>query len=391
MNEGAIQSKGKVLFLATVPSMIVTFNLRNIRMLQEMGYEVHAACNFKDLSAWTEEKIQEYRHILTDMSVVIHQIDFPRKPWHPILVYRSYRQIRDLLKKEQYVMMHNQSCVSGIIGRIACHGLNLKILHTEHGFYYFKGGPLINWIFYPFDRFCGSFTDVLFTINKEDYTFAKKYIKPYLVEYIPGVGVNTEYFRDTVIDRSKMRQELGIPKDAFVVLSAGELNQNKNHVVIIEAIAEINNPNIYYVICGEGVEHENLKIKAKKLGIAEHLILTGIVKNINEFYKMADIFAFPSKREGLGLAAIEAMASGLPLICSNKNGINDYAEQGKTGYICEPNDVEGYSKGIMSFYSSTKRREQVGQYNIRHAKPFDFHNTDMIMKENYENVLLYKK
>ena len=380
-------NKKKVLFLATVPSMIVSFNLRNIEMLKEMGYEIHAACNFHDHSAWTEEKLLEFQNKLNEMSVVMHQINFPRKPWHPMLLLSSYFQIRKLLKREKFDLMHNQSCVSGIVGRIACHGIDIKILHTEHGFYYFKGGPWINWIFYPFDRICGCFTDALFTINKEDYTFAQKFIKPKRVIYIPGIGVNTEFFHSTVIDRCAMRKYLGIPSDAFVVLSAGELNKNKNHIVILEAIKRIKYSNIYYVICGEGCERGNLMKRAEEMGMQDHFILTGLVKNINEYYKMADVFAFPSKREGLGLAAIEAMAAGLPLICSNKNGINDYAEQGKTGYLCEPDDIDGFSDAITRFYESKSLMESISKYNSNRAKLFDNRKSDDIMKKTYNLIL----
>ena len=387
MNGGFIQSKGKVLFLATVPSMIVVFNLRNIRMLQEMGYEVHAACNFKDLSAWTEEKIQEYRHILTDMSVVMHQIDFPRKPWHPLLVCRSYRQIRDLLKKEHYTMMHNQSCVSGIVGRVACHGLNLKIIHTEHGFYYFKGGPLINWLFFPFDKICSCWTDSIIVINHEDYNFAKHYMSAKNYVYIPGVGINTKFFSNTIVDREKMRNQLRIPANAFVVLSVGELNINKNHSVILKAISELNHDDIYYVINGEGSERDNLIKLSDKLGMGKRFILTGNVKNVNEYTKMADVFAFPSKREGLGLAAIEAMAAGLPIITSNKNGINDYSIDGVTGFKCEPDDIDDFAKAILKLYNSNELRERMGVHNCYYSFKFDISKVDEIMLKTYNELL----
>ena len=380
-------SSNKVLFLATVPSMIISFNLRNIQMLQSMGYEVHAACNFKDRSAWTQEQLDSFKDIFSQHSVVMHQVDFPRKPYHPILLRRSYCQIKKLLKKENYAMMHNQSCVSGILGRVACRKLDTKIIHTEHGFYYFKGCPAINWIYYPFDKLCSQWTEAFVTINKDDFRFAQTHMKAKSYWYIPGVGVDTSRFRNTVIDRAAMRKTWHIPSEATVILSVGELNSNKNHIVIIDAISKMNISDVYYIVCGTGVEREHLLLQAKVCGLEERVILTGNVDNVNEFCKMSDIFAFPSKREGLGLAAIEAMASGLPLVASNKNGINDYAEDGKTGFLCDPTDVDAFAESLKRLIDDSQLRRKMGEYNTEKAKEFDNIKADEIMLNMYHEVM----
>lgn len=376
-----------VLFLATVPSMIVAFNTRNIKILQEMGYSVHAACNFKDRSAWTDDQVSEMMDKLTKMQVTMHQVDVPRKPWHPILLLKAYAQIKRLAKENTFYMMHNQSCVSGIIGRIALRKKIPIIMHTEHGFYYFKGGPLLNWVFYPFDKLCSKWTDELVVINRDDYKFSNEKLKAKHVTYIPGVGIDTEYYYKTIIDRKSKRKEFGIPEDAFVVLSVGELNENKNHAVIINALSKIEDSNIYYVICGEGIEKERLVKLSQGLGLEGRVILNGMRHDVNEFIKMSDIFAFPSKREGLGLAALEAMAGGLPLICSNKNGINDYAKDGVTGYMYDPEDVDGFAEGIKCLKESSELRAKFGEINTKKAQEFGEEAVDNIMRSCYARLL----
>ena len=379
--------KKNILFLATVPSMIVAFNMRNIKMLQDMGYTIHAACNFYENSAWTDEQLEEYRNILRENSVKMHQIDFPRKPYHPISLVKSYFQTKSLLKKINFQMIHNQSCVSGILGRIACRKYDMKVIHTEHGFYYFKGGPLFNWIFYPFDRLCSYLTDAIVTINKDDTIFAEKHMRAKKVVYIPGVGIDIDFYQNTVIEKGAMKEKLGFPKNSFVVLSVGELNENKNHSAILRAIRKIDKQDIYYVICGEGTERENLLKLAKEFGMEKNLFLMGQRDDVNEFYKMADVFAFPSKREGLGLAALEAMASGLPLVTSNKNGINDYAENELTGYMCSPEDISSFSEAILKLYKNTELREIFSVYNIEKVKGFSQKKTDEIMLKLYKDIL----
>lgn len=376
-----------IMFLATVPSMIVAFNSRNIRMLQEMGYTIHAACNFNNRSAWTDEEADKLVRQLQAMNVKLHQIDISRKPWHPLALVKSYKQIKKLVRGNTYCMMHNQSCVSGIIGRIAYRKSGMKIIHTEHGFYYFKGGPLINWIFYPFDKLCSRWTDVLITINKDDYEFSKKHMRAKRCVYIPGVGIDTAYYHDTAINRAAFRARLGIPENAFVIISVGELNENKNHRVIIEAVSQLNAPEAYYLICGEGSAHEQLQRLIQERQLEGKVILTGNVNNVNEYLKAADVFVFPSKREGLGLAALEAMASGLPLLCSNRNGINDYAQNGETGYMYEPDDVDGFSEGITKLMENESLRRKFGAYNSERAKQFGREAADTIMKKTYMEVL----
>lgn len=380
-------NKGNILFLATVPSMITKFNTRNILMLQEMGYKIHAACNFQDRSAWTDEEAENIRKKLLDLNVILHQIDFPRKPYHPILLIKSYRQLVKLIKTEDFKMIHNQSCVSGILGRFCCRKKNIKMIHTEHGFYYFAGGPIYNWIFYPFDKICSKWTDALITINKDDYEFAKKHMYAKRTVYIPGVGIDTEYYGKTEIDKGKMRETLNIPQNAFVVLSVGELNKNKNHEIILRAIAAMHKSDVYYVVNGEGELREYLLGVAKSLGMSDRFILTGNVKNVNEYYKMADIFAFPSKREGLGLAALEAMAAGLPLVTSNKNGINDYAKDGITGFMIEPLDENGFKEAINKLYESENLREETGKNNVELVKDFSEQRTDEIIMSVYKDVM----
>jgi glycosyltransferase involved in cell wall biosynthesis len=208
------------------------------------------------------------------------------------------------------------------------------------------------------------------------------------VVYIPGIGIDTDYYENTVIDKDKKRGEFGIPMNAFVILSVGELNQNKNHIVIINAIEKLNNENIYYVICGEGTEKNSLLSIIEEKKLDRQVVLTGLRYDVNEFYKMADLFAFPSKREGLGLAALEAMASGLSLVTSNKNGIKDYAKDGETGYMCEPDDVDAFAEAIKKMMSSQELREEFGQHNKTVAKDFGEITVDKIMKQIYIDVMI---
>ena len=128
-----------------------------------------------------------------------------------------------------------------------------------------------------------------------------------------------------------------------MVLSVGEVNKNKNHKVGIEALARMNDTNVYYVICGRGPLMEAHRELAKELGVESRVILTGYRTDVVDFYKMADVFLFPSFREGLPVAVIEAMASGLPVIATRIRGSNDLVQQGA---LLQPTDADGMAKAI---------------------------------------------
>lgn len=159
------------------------------------------------------------------------------------------------------------------------------------------------------------------------------------VEKIPGVGVDVSRFKDCNVTKAEKRKELGIPENAFVLLSVGELSSRKNHQVVIKALGEIEDSSIYYVIAGQGEDYENYKRLADDVGIGNRLILLGARTDVDELCVAADVFVHPSVREGLGIAPLEGMAAGLPLISSYVNGIKDYTEDGVSG-VCVQNPLD---------------------------------------------------
>ena len=212
---------------------------------------------------------------------------------------------------------------------------------------------------------------------------AKSNFKAEKVEYIPGIGIDLTKYNSVEVDRDLKRSELLLPLDSFVVLSIGELNRNKNHEVVIKAIAKINNTDIHYVICGEGPLNGYLKNLSKNLGIENQVHLLGYRKDIDEICKASDIFVFPSLREGLGMAALEAMACGLPIITSNVHGIVDYSINGENGYNCSPLDINSISNGIEKLCGNTELISKFSKKNEQVIQNFTFEKTSEIIMRIY--------
>ncbi|GAA6325827.1 glycosyltransferase family 4 protein [Fusobacterium ulcerans] len=377
--------KEKVLILASVASMIDQFNIPNIKLLQNIGYEVHVACNFEKGSSCSFEKIQILKELLKKLNVKYYQINFERNILKIGNNLKAYKEVKNILIENKYKFLHCHSPIGGVIGRIAGHRTQTKVIYTAHGFHFFKGAPLINWIlYYPIEKYLSKYTDVLITINQEDYKRAQIFSAK-KVKYIPGVGIDIEKIKNIKVNKKEKRAEFGLNEENIVLLSVGELNKNKNHSVVIKALAKINNPNIYYLICGQGNLKGELLNLAKKLNLEKNVKLLGFRKDIYEICKISDIFIFPSRREGLGLAALEGMCSGLPLISSNIHGIRNYTENERTGYCVNRFDVSGFEKAIKKLGFNRELRQKMGNYNRKIVKKFDIHKVNKIIKNIYNN------
>ncbi len=371
--------------LASVASMIDQFNMSNIDLLQKMGYDVDVACNFKEGNTCSDKRIGKLRKRLAEMQVRCYQIDFARNIKHMRQNMRAYRQVEELMQREHYAFCHCHSPIGGVVARIAGHQTKTKVIYTAHGFHFYKGAPLLNWLFYyPVEELLSHWTDVLITINHEDYELAQKKFKMKKLVYVPGIGVET--YREDLSQESKnaKRDELGIPRDAFMITNAAEFTSNKNQKTIIEAIEKLNNPNIYFVMCGIGEKKEELECYVRKHGLGEHIRFLGFRNDLHEILQTSDCFVLSSFREGLSVALMEAMAEGLPVICGRIRGNVDLVEDGKGGLLVEAGCVQQYQKAIDTLYQNrTSSNLMMGAYNKCKIEKFGIDSVLNDMREIY--------
>lgn len=381
----------KVLIVASVVSFIEWFNKENIEFLKnDLECEVHIACNFDYMDDTDVNKTRIYIKRLKDDGFFLHNILFSRNPIS-VENFRCYKELKSLIEKDNFDLIHCHTPSVSIITRMAGRRARKNgtiVMYTCHGFHFHNSSSIKNWlIYYPFERFFSRYCDYLITINKEDYNRAKKfYCKN--VRYIPGVGVDINKIKNLDIVKKDKKESIGVPSDKILIISVGELIERKNHEVIIRALARINDPNIFYAIAGKGPLEKYLINLSKELHIENNIILLGFRTDVFELYHAADISAFPSKIEGLGLAGIEAMAAGVPLISSNVHGILDYVIEGETGYSINPNNVEGFSVAIKKLVDDKYLRERISENCIKVVDPFDLSNALNVMWNIYKEILL---
>jgi glycosyltransferase EpsD len=375
----------KVLFTATVvKTHINVFHIPYLKMMRNMGYKTYVAAK-NDFE--NETCVIPYCDDFTD-------IEFRRNPFSATNL-KAYKKLRELIERERFDLIHCHTPVASILTRVASISARkkygTKVIYTAHGFHFFKGAPLKNWLlYYPVEKICSYFTDVLITINREDYALAKRKMKAKRIEYVPGVGLEMQKFTNTVVDRAAKRRELSIPEDAMVLISVGELNHNKNHEVVIKALAQFIQEDLHYLIAGGGYLLAHLQSMAEELGIADRVHFLGYRNDIAGLYIASDICVFPSMREGLPVALMEAMACGMPVVCSNIRGNTDLIDE-KGGVLFEPTDIDACRSALEKVIENEELRKSMEEWNAEQVKRYDCSVVNAQIKQIYENALNIKR
>lgn len=346
----------KALIITTVSGFVPQFEMNNVKILQKLGYEVHYASNFKNPFYGKDNSR------LKNTNIFCHQVDFERSPYKLKSNWNSYKQLMRLEKENSFDLVHCHTPMGGALGRLVFgRDKRCKCVYTAHGFHFFKGAPLKNWLlYYPIEKWLSKYTDVIITINKEDYKRAKGFYAK-KVEYVPGVGIDTGKFRKDELIRNKIRKKYGLHEDTIILLSVGELNKGKNHKAVIKALRHMDR-NICYFICGKGNERKYLEGLVKRMNLEDRVFLLGYVRDIYKVYQLADIFVFPSLREGLPVSLMEAMSCGLPCIVSNIRGNRELVKPKKGGVLLD----SFYSKALEKALKKVKKN--MGGYNRRKIK-----------------------
>lgn len=385
-----ISCSKRVLMYASVASMIDLFNMDNIHILQSLGYQVDVACNFKQGSITSDDRIDEFKNELLEKGINIYDIPIPRSVFRIKEIFRSYFITKKLYEKNNYDIIHCHSPIGGVISRLASidfrkHGM--KVLYTAHGFHFFKGAPIKNWIiFYPIEKLCSYFTDVLITINREDYEIANKNFSAKKVRYVPGIGVHVDDIQNQKVDIKKLRSEFGIDVNDFLIVSIGQISIRKNQKIIIEALSEIHDESIKYIIIGFGELEKDLKELVIKLGLNDRVFFAGYRKDAKKLLHIANLFAFPSLQEGLPASLMEAMAVGMPIIASNIRGNNDLIIDGQNGYLFHCMDVAGFRNGILKIKNNKQLQQEMIKQNKKRIINFDVNLVKKDMYEIYKNL-----
>ena len=371
----------KILYVASkVKLHINLFHTPFFKKLNEDGYEVHV-CASNDYANKDE--------CVIPWCDVFHEVHFHRIPIHPRNV-AAYFKLRRIINKEGYDIIHCHTPIGGALTRIAARRVRkngCRVIYTAHGFHFYKGAPPLNWIiFYTAERLLARFTDIIITINQEDYIRAVKFKKCEVVK-MNGVGIDvSEFSKKNDIDRLKIRRDIGIPADSCVLIFAGEMSYRKHQDFLIKVLKRIDNDlNIHLILAGEGGYLEKYKLKAVEAGVEKRVHFLGFRSDINRLMYASDIYVSASRQEGLPVNIMEAMASGLPIVCFDIRGNNDLVLDGLGGMLITLDDTEEFAAQIVELSTNEKKRRSIIEFNRVRVLAYE---REMILQETMD---IYRK
>jgi glycosyltransferase involved in cell wall biosynthesis len=365
----------KIMMIATTDNMIWQFMLPHIKHLQAMGNEVECVC--AKTGFWFDELKEKH-------NLIVHEIDFGRNPLK-VKNFKAYKKLKELQKERNFNLIYSQQPVGGMMGRLIGKKFKIPVIYTAHGFHFFKGCPFINKVIYkPVEKWLSKYTDVLITINEEDYQNALQ-MKAKQVFKINGIGIDTNKIKVEDFDRIAFKQELGLKPEDKVILTVSEINENKNYITMLQTIKQLvqDDKNIKFVSCGTGVWREKIQDYAKELEIQDNVIFLGYRKDVGKIMQISDLFFHASFREGLTLSVMEAMSFGLPCVVSNVRGNRDLIVDGKGGFVVEPTDADRFADKIALILNNADMYSQFGEFNKEESKKYTVANVTKQLEEIY--------
>lgn len=361
----------KKILLTCTDLMAVQFFTEHIKFWHENGYYIDLVCS--PVGGRVDDLVEFFGNIRNGS---IKTVALNRSPFK-ISNLKGFLQLRKIAKKEHYDIVVTNEPVMGVLTRLAfADKRETKVIYIAHGFHFYKGGPKLSGSVYKIiESLTAHFTDILVTINKEDFQAAKKFRlrKNGMVHHIPGIGVNTSrFYKSSDDERAVIRKELGLSEGDFAVAVVGELNDNKNQDVIIKAIASLKDecPGLKALFMGTGEKADCLMKLCNQVNADDRIQFLGYRSDVDRILSACDLGISASIREGLGLNLIEEMASGLPIVASENRGHKDVVTE-DCGILVQPTSVDEFAKAILTYYKSSEKCEAASKNNLERCKQFD--------------------
>ena len=368
----------KVLYVTTVSRTINAFLIPHINMLLDNGYEVHCACS---IDKPVDKELQR-------RGVKIFEVPFSRNPLG-IGNIKAFIKLEELQRINDYDIVHVHTPIAAIYGRLLKLNFpSLRIIYTAHGYHFLKGGSKLGWIlYYPIEKIMAKFTDVTININKEDYEITKEKLKHKKCYLLNGVGLDLDKYKKlSSKEIQEKRKEFGIKDKDFVVLMIAEINKNKNHIQLINAMDILKDkyPNIKVLCIGDGTLKESLEKQIILRNLQNNIFMLGYRLDVNKLINISDIGILLSHREGLPRNIMEFMACGRKVIATDIRGCRDIVCNYNVGTLVKVGDYEETARAIEKYYILNNKSFEVSE----EIKKYDIETINSELLKIYEDVQL---
>lgn len=366
-----------ILYVTTVSRTINAFLIPHIKKLIEMGHNVEIACNID----------HEFSNEISMSNIKYHVIDFSRNPLNPINL-KAYAQIKKLAIQNQYDLIHVHTPIASFLTRMATRKLGCVRVYTAHGFHFYKGASIINWlIYYPMELIASRWTDAIITINNEDFELATKKFKSKKnkIYKINGIGIDLKEYASSMSSKVDLREDLGIDNSTFIITVIGELIPRKNHKQILETLNQLKNEslNIKVLFAGDGPLKNEFEKYIKDNELDRLVSLLGYRNDITNLIQVSNLIALFSLQEGLPRNLMEGMSAGKPVLCTNIRGNNDLVQHEENGLLVGLNDISDTKEAILKLYFNRDLCQKLGHQGMVKVKKYEIENVLLQMENIY--------
>jgi glycosyltransferase involved in cell wall biosynthesis len=294
----------------------------------------------------------------------------------PVHDVRSVRRLTEILREERPHILHTHTAKAGALARAAALAAGSArppiVVHTFHG-HVLKGyfGPGRTAFFKQVERTLARYSDVLVAVSPE--------VRDELVEHgiapaekftVIRLGIPLEERLGDETAELDYRALFGIPPSAFVIGWVGRMTGVKDTEAVLEIQKATRDRGVESVLCmvGDGPDRERLEQVAHDLGIARSTYFVGYQSDIAGYYRLFDAFVLPSVNEGTPVSAIEALASGTPVVATRVGGVPDVVTDGVDGFLVGPRDVDGAAERLAELARDPELRARMGEAGRENAR-----------------------
>jgi len=375
----------RILFVSTTSLVSHMYLLSFAKYLREKGHNVAFAC-----SPWGYDDAPARLVELREAGFTVYEIPLERSVqlWKDI---KAFFSLEKLIRSEKFDLVHTCTSKAGFIGRFAAKLAGCPIIvHMPYDFFFraYTSGPKRQ-IFIFLERLAAPFCHVMLFISdavREECLAYKMKHEATLIKVGYGIDISEHIKFQT--DIKTVRFQYGINEDDLLVGNIGRQVYNKGVETLIYAAAIVLKrfPSTHFIIAGDGPMRSDYENLARSLGITDQVQFIGYLperKDVMQLMKAMDIFVLPTRREGLGLVYVEAMALGCAVVGSRIPPVSEIIKDGETGFLATVDDPEDFARAITILSENTNLRNQIGQSGEKQAI-YNFNEKDVF--ERIENI-----
>ena len=315
------------------------------------------------------------------LGIPFYPVDMPK-----FLRTKYLKNVQELYKKEKFNLIHSHGGVAGFYGRlIKKHSPNVKTVHTIHGIHYINIKKFfVRNISKAIEQYLVQFTDKTICVSRSDFISAVdlKITDEFKTIVIPN-GIDISKF--SIHEKNKkLFEDLGLKENNFVIGNISRFDVQKNQKLIIQAAYYLTKkyPEMRFVFVGAGEYLKKMMEYTREAGLGKYTLFAGEKQNVKDFYTIFDMFVLPSFWEGMPFVLLEAMASKLPIICSNLPGLNEVITDNFSALTINPHDVDELFNDISKLYNDEELRCKLMVNAHEAVRKFD----EKKLVKDYENV-----